>query len=76
MAYKVRGQVMIHWTAVCQYPDKKEFAFFSPTFVVENWNSLEKTAQAVVDDAWADISPHPAPPIVKLIPGYLQYHKE
>lgn len=66
---------MIHWVAMCKYPDKKEFAYFSPTFVVEHWSDLEKTAQALVEEAWARISPYPTPPIVEYIPGYLEYTK-
>lgn len=63
----------IHWVAICQYPDKKGFMFDSPEFVVEHWSDLEKVGKQIVEEAWAEISPYPAPPIVEFRPGYLFY---
>ena len=64
------------WVAVCRYPEKKDFCFYSPTFAVEHWSDLEKVAAEIVAAAWNEISPYPAPPVVDYIPGYLEYVKE
>lgn len=63
----------MHFTALCAYPDHKTFAFFSVDFVIEDWASLESEGQARVEEAWAKISPHPAPEIVRFEPGSLVY---
>lgn len=65
----------IHWTARCAYPGLDGFIFYSPTFTAESWSDLDDMAQSTVAEAWARISPHPAPKVVELIPGYLQLVK-
>lgn len=63
----------IHWVAVCQYPNKKEFLFYSREFVVDHWSDLDRVGKEMVESEWAEISPYPAPPIVEFLPGYLFY---
>lgn len=63
------------WVAVCAYPGKDQFRFFSPAFVSAGWSSLDDEAREAVRDAWAKISPHDPPEIIDLIPGYLEYVK-
>jgi len=66
----------IHWTAVCQYPGKDQFRFYSSAFVVEHWADMERAAKETVEAEWARISPHPAPPVVELVPGRLLHESE
>ena len=65
-----------NWVAVCRYPDKELFAFYSQTFVVDHIDDLEKVGTQMVAEAWEKISPHPAPPIVEYIAGTLEYYKD
>lgn len=67
---------MIHWSAICQYPGKKNFLFYSKAFVAADWNNVEEIAKQMVEEEWAEMSPHPAPPVIELIPGYIEYHRE
>lgn len=63
----------ISWVAVCQYPGRPKFGFYSPAFVVNHWSDLEAEAARIVAQAWAEISPHPAPPVVDYLPGIMEY---
>ncbi len=62
----------ISWTAVCRYPGKDQFLFYSPEFVAD-WKELDDEARKVVDEAWSKISPHPAPPVIELVPGCMNF---
>ncbi|WJJ55014.1 hypothetical protein [Xanthomonas phage RTH11] len=57
------------FTAVCGYAGLEKFSFFSVDFSVEQWSDLEKVGQAMVEEEWAKISPHPAPTILQYVPG-------
>lgn len=61
----------ISWTARCAYPGRDAFLFHSPSFTVASWDDLDAAAKASVSEAWSKISPHPAPPVVELIPGMM-----
>lgn len=67
---------MFNYVAVCQYPDKEAFRFYSPTFVVNHWSEIDDVAQRVVTEAWEEISPHEAPPIIDIVPGLLLYREK
>ena len=67
---------MIVWSAICTYPDKKAFMFYTKAFIVDHWSNLEAIAQEVVNKEWGKISPHPPPNIVELVPGHIEYIKE
>lgn len=58
------------WTAVCRYEGKEDFVFYSPDFFIDNWADLESVAKYTVEKAWSRISPHPAPSIIEIKPGY------
>lgn len=66
----------LHFVAVCQYQGKQGFKFFSEEFTVSNWHEVEDTAKKIVEEAWAKISPHPAPDVVEILPGFLGQYKE
>lgn len=68
-----RGKREMHFTAICAYPGKEAFAFYSVDFIIEHWSDLEKEGQRQVAEAWAKISPHPAPDIVEFQPGSIHY---
>lgn len=61
------------FVALCKYPDHDQFAYYSSEFYVNDWSEVEKVGQEIVDREWIKISPHPAPLIVKFIPGGLHY---
>ena len=69
----VRGKKQMYFTAICGYPDKKAFAFFNVDFVIEDWADLEIEGQTRVVEAWSNISPYPAPEIIKFEPGSIVY---
>jgi hypothetical protein len=64
------------WTAICAYPDKGEFMFYSPAFTVSKWSDLDSVAEAEVKAAWSRVSPHEPPAIVRLESGYLGFVAE
>lgn len=73
---KTKVSKTFNWVAVCQYPDKEGFAFYSPTFVTDDLNKVDEIAEEIVLEAWSKISPYPAPPIIDILPGYIGYVKE
>jgi hypothetical protein len=62
---------VMEFVAVCQYPGKPEFLFYSDAFHVSAWADVEAVGADAVAISWAAISPHPAPPVVRYLPGAL-----
>jgi hypothetical protein len=59
--------VLRFWVARCCYPDRKPFLF--GTMQAES----EMQALTKFKEAWAKVSPHPAPTNVALEPGMLVF---
>ena len=68
----------MEFIAVCAYDRHTDFLFYSPAFFVTDWSSLETVGEQMVKDAWAKISPHEAPKILRYEPGALVHdtHRE
>jgi hypothetical protein len=73
-----RSEDRVYWVAECKYPGKKSFRYYSPVFTWD-WrdgtNILDEARERVAA-AWSEISPYPAPDVIEVHPGYLDFHPQ
>lgn len=67
----------IFWVAECSYDGYNEFHFFSSMF---SWDwkdgDILTQAQLTVNEEWAKLSPHPAPTVRRVHPGFLGFYRQ
>jgi hypothetical protein len=72
MAMPDRDQMRRAWCGRCAYPDRQPFVFGT---VLLDLHAGEREAISALQDAWAEISPHPAPNI-QPVPGVIFFREE
>jgi len=61
-----------YWTAQVTYDGKRPFLFHANVFcIADSELAAEPMLQVLVADAWAKISPHPAPRLLAVLDGRL-----
>lgn len=61
------------WVVVCQYPGKAKFLLGN---VVVDARAKDHDIRAAAIELWHEISPHPVPEMLDLLPGALFFKEE